>query len=133
MSSRPAQITLQKAVACAALFLLVGTLFAVFSRADKQSRFDRAVWISRPELEGSDTPRSRMVSDVMHRYLKPGMSRQQVRELLGKPDSTSQFDTENHREGYGLGHIGAFGIDPSILVLQYDVSGKLKEAHVIET
>ena len=131
--SSTARVKLQNVAACAVLLLLVGTLGITFWRAEKQSRFDRTVWISRPDLEGSDTPRSRMVGDVMRRHLKPGMTCPQVHQLLGKPDSTSQFDTENHREGYGLGHIGAFGIDPSILVLQYDASGKLKEAHVIET
>ena len=73
-----------------------------------------------------------MVGDVMRSQLKPGMTRLQVHKLLGKPDSTSEFDMENHREGYGLGFIGSYA-DPSVLVLQYDVSGKLKEVTVIET
>lgn len=53
--------------------------------------------------------------------------------MLGKPDSTSRYDRENNRDVYGLGHIGSFGIDPSILVLQYDTSGRLKEMNVTET
>lgn len=74
-----------------------------------------------------------MVNDLMDNYLKPGMTRTQVHQLLGEPDSTSEFDAENHREGFGLGHIGPFGIDPSVLYLQYDSSEKLKSWSVVET
>jgi hypothetical protein len=108
-------------------------MLVVIRRDIRRHRFNSQVWITQPDLGGKDTRRSKMVSDLMRNHLRLGTSRQQVRQLLGKPDSMSQDDAENNRDVYGLGHIGPFGIDPSILILQYDASGRLKGMEVIET
>ncbi|MBU4271622.1 MAG: outer membrane protein assembly factor BamE [Planctomycetes bacterium] len=48
------------------------------------ARFDRAAWIEN-KMEKMQSPRRPMVKSLM-RQLKPGMSRREVEELIGKPD-----------------------------------------------
>ena len=48
------------------------------------ARFDRAAWIEN-KMEEMRSPRRPMVKSLM-RQLKPGMSRQEVEKLIGKPD-----------------------------------------------
>jgi len=70
-----------------------------------------------------------MVDDLMNNHLRArhGMTRAQVRALLGPPDAQSQVDKQNHIDRYDLGPVGAFGMDPSTLQLKYDNAGKLKQ------
>jgi outer membrane protein assembly factor BamE (lipoprotein component of BamABCDE complex) len=115
----------RSALICVLAVALVLAMLVFVRKEIHRYRFNSTVWINQPDLDGRDTRRSHMVGDLIQNHLRRGMPRQQVRQLLGKPDSTSQYDRENHRDVYGLGHIGHFGIDPSILVLQYDASGRL--------
>jgi hypothetical protein len=94
--------------------------------------FDAKVWTAHVAGE-KDGPRSRMLSDLLTNRLRKGMSREQVRALLGKPDSQSQWDREHDNDGYDLGHVGPFGVDPSVLTIQYDKGGRVLTFEAGET
>jgi outer membrane protein assembly factor BamE (lipoprotein component of BamABCDE complex) len=49
------------------------------------SKFKREVWIKHPQVDDRYNPRAEMVQDLMKNYLKPGMSRKAVLDLLGNP------------------------------------------------
>ena len=49
------------------------------------SKFEKAVWIKHMQVDDRYNPRTGMVQDLMKNYLKPGMSRKAVLDLLGKP------------------------------------------------
>lgn len=71
--------------------LLVGALVLWFLFLDGGyqaelwlSRFDRAAWIEN-KMEKRQSPRRAMVKSLMGQ-LRPGMSRGEVEELIGRPD-----------------------------------------------
>ncbi len=64
-----------------AAVLLIAHLFS----CNPSSRFDSALWIKHPQAEDNSNPRAGMVNDLMKNKLKPGMSKEEVLELLGKP------------------------------------------------
>lgn len=49
------------------------------------SKFEREVWIRHTQADDRYNPRAEMVQDLMKSYLKPGMSRKAVLDLLGNP------------------------------------------------
>jgi len=49
------------------------------------SSFDQEIWLDNPDVSDTSNPRARMVDDLMHNHLKPGMSRASILSLLGKP------------------------------------------------
>ena len=52
--------------------------------------FDRAVWMEFANDYVDDNPRGAMVQDIQQRHLVTGMSRAEVIELLGEPESVYQ-------------------------------------------
>ncbi len=115
------------------LFLTV-VLLLVWRCLDTRLPFDAKVWRSNPGgLEGKDTMRSRMIKDLATRRLHIGMTRREIRALLGPPDYGSEWDRQNNRDVYGYGYEGYMGIDPSVLRLQYDAAGRLTEISFGET
>ena len=47
--------------------------------------FDKDVWVSNNDISDQYNPRSRMTSDLMENYLRPGMQRDSILILLGRP------------------------------------------------
>lgn len=92
---------------------------------DTSLAFNSATWIANPMREERDNVRSRMLIDLLRNHLHAGMTQQQVRKLLGPPDSQSEDDRENNRDVYDLGYIGPMGIDPSFLEIEYDRNGRI--------
>jgi hypothetical protein len=99
----------------------------------KAHRFDRTRWLAGCDSDARDCARAEMLSDLLGSRLRLGMRRQQVRALLGNPDSSSQCDRVNRRDVYGLGLVGWSAIDPSVLEFQYDQAGRLVSMRVYET
>jgi len=77
-------------IAIATVVLAVGTLVTTFGLryyfAHRQLSFDRARWLAASHGYCSKSERGRMVDDLVHRHLRPGMPLIQVRRLLGPPD-----------------------------------------------
>ena len=61
------------------------------------SKFEREVWIRHTQADDRYNPRAEMVQHLMKNYLKPGMSRKAVLDLLGNPykESIEQRLPEN--------------------------------------
>jgi hypothetical protein len=76
------------AIAVSGVLLLLGIVaFALWLATPSQPgnrSFDRALWLRHDEP--FDPVRGQMSLDLIRRYLKPGISRKQVRRLLGPPD-----------------------------------------------
>jgi hypothetical protein len=81
-------LVIASALAVAGVLLLVGIIVLVLwlmTPAQPGNRpFDRATWL---QHNGPlDPVRGQMSLDLLRHYLKPGMSRREVRRLLGAPD-----------------------------------------------
>ncbi|WP_426489743.1 outer membrane protein assembly factor BamE domain-containing protein [Hymenobacter sp. 102] len=63
--------------------LLGGVLLP--SACQPATTFDQQVWLQNPEMTDTNNPRRYMAEDVVHRQLRPGMTQQQVLQLLGPP------------------------------------------------
>ena len=81
-----------------------------------------------------------MVGDLQRRHLRPGISREEVVRLLGKPDRTdTQIAHRNNsgpkrrREKY-IYELGACNdIDGWLLVIRLDQSGRLIDSELEQT
>lgn len=91
--------------------------------------FNRAEWTNSPRLGEADSPRGPMAEDVLHNRLHRGMTKSEVRKLLGLPNN-SRFEDENHIDSYFLGHWGYMSIDGDCLIINYDASNKLKSSRI---
>jgi len=49
------------------------------------NKFDRDVWLSNGDMNDTRNPRSKMTKDLLDNYLKPGIHRDSILTLLGKP------------------------------------------------
>ena len=68
----------------------VGFIGARYYLAHRDLHFDRASWIrAKPDGYCAKSRRGRMVDDLVHNRLRPGMSMASVRALLGAPDDIS--------------------------------------------
>lgn len=99
------------------------------------SNFDQAQWMAAPhrsyrtEYERETAcERAGMVRDLQRRYLRPGMTREQVVALLGAPDGAPQ-------EGciaYVLGMCSGFGIDYDDLRICFTPDGGLIKSLTVQ-
>lgn len=80
--------------------------------------FDSARWKAQAGSRARDNPRAGMVGTVQGR-LRPGMTRGEVTELLGPPDTQA-----GGRASYAIG-TSAFGVDYEYFVLEFDGQDKL--------
>ena len=78
--------------------------------------FDRKVWLAYEKNKDGNI-RKRMFHDLRRRHLRPGMSRNEVLRLLGKPTR----EDGDHLDYY-LGP-DALDIDTNELILELDASG----------
>ena len=88
--------------------------------------FDQALWKSYTPSDGlADSPRLPMAADLQKNHIKPGMTREQIVELLGEPG--------NHSEDvyiYGLGKSDVLWPRLYFLDVYFDSSGKVVEARI---
>ena len=104
--------------------LAAGVLYGVHRRYYGNVKFDRQQWIA---LANKGGPRQRMVKDLRQRYLNVGMTRDEVRRLLGKPDSDSLSEDE---DSYFLGSDSGEG---TFLHVQYGQRGRVVGTEVVGT
>ncbi len=101
--------------------------------------FDSEEWKA-VEAGGPDSPRGTMVSDLLANHELIGLTREQVRELLGDPEfaNTSRGRSSNQVETapewiYVLGMYSGFRIDEDILVIKFDANDRVKRWQVRPT
>jgi hypothetical protein len=114
-------------IACGLAFFSVSGPFCPYDPFDNRA-FNRSVWLAQANSPNPKNPRARMVSDIERHYIKPGISQQQVIELLGKPDFNKQ---QENVYGYILGAWSAFGVDYNWLVVHFDSNSLVTETDVI--
>lgn len=83
------------------------------------ARFEEQQWVSAVTAEDGQNPRGLMAEDLRKRFLHRGMSRREVRALLGDPDN-SAWDERTGVDRYFLGHWGPMSIDGDYLIIHYD-------------
>lgn len=111
------------------VILAAVVLYGAHRRHYGNIKFSGTVWRSLAGKGRMDNPRQRMVKDLRARYLKPGMTRQQVRQLLGKPDYGSH---EREVDSYFLGVWGFMSVDATVLEVRYDKAGRVVSTDVAE-
>jgi len=94
------------------------------SGCDEQKEFTAAEWRMRGPADGCDRKdyRKPMVSDLIDNHLQRGMTRAQVRRLLGPPDF--EFDSTRKSTGwdYDIGHRNS---DCVFVFVGFDPQGRL--------
>ena len=112
-----------------AVLLSWGFFYNGFLRSHfDDQRFDRAKWTAPASVNSDRTPRGRMAGDLRRRFLRRGMSRSEVRALLGRPDDEER-GVEDH---YLLGYCSPMSIDGDQLIIRYDRSGQLAATKIYE-
>ena len=54
---------------------------------NRQSNFDRDIWLANNEMEDQNNPRAAMTEDLLSSYLTTGLTRDSIFSLLGEPYS----------------------------------------------
>jgi hypothetical protein len=94
--------------------------------------FSRQLWLENPSVGPGDNLRGRMVADIRRRHLRPGMRREEIVRMLGKPDnvhSRSELSHYPELKGADLGYSYRLGLCKSMddwsLDIGFDRSGCL--------
>ncbi|MCU0707964.1 MAG: outer membrane protein assembly factor BamE [Pirellula sp.] len=90
--------------------------------------FDRELWHRFHEDDDPDNPRASMVTDLQWNYLKKGMTRSDVEELLGTPDFEKRDDVYSYNLGMWSGH----RMDYDSLDIHFDADGKLADVRRLQ-
>lgn len=94
-------------------FVILCVFFEFGGRAMAEI-FNTNRWMAYDRVDGRDESRQQMLGDLTGRHLKVGMLRDEVRRLLGPPDT--EFGRNRWR--YDLGR-SAFGVDFDYLVIDF--------------
>jgi outer membrane protein assembly factor BamE (lipoprotein component of BamABCDE complex) len=94
-----------------------------------ESRFDKATWLEN-DNSNHDNPRFGMVEDIRNNYLKLGMTKKEVVDLLGLP----QYDTTQSafEYQYKIGSNPGMHIDPYFLIIDFDSKGQFFNSRIEE-
>lgn len=96
-----------------------------------EMRFDRALWISKAPwkedgLYGADQPlRGMMLDDLLTNHLRAGMTREEVRAMLGPANGSSKFGVPREWS-YGLGAWSGMRMDGDYLSVVFDARGRVE-------
>jgi len=117
-------------VSASVLSVLVIAFFVIVPREFYNSPyndkgFDRGIWLSAARNDDMRNPRGPMAEDLRRHYLRNGMTREQVRRLLGKPDNSEYDEQQGKVDHYFLGAWGFISIDGDLFIVHYDKSGRL--------
>ena len=94
----------------------------------KADGFDSTAWKSYHGDSKETNRRSAMLPDLK-KLLRPGMSRQEIVELLGEPeDDQSSAATRPARWTYWLGQ-SPYGLDEDYFVIEFDAGGRLAKSY----
>jgi hypothetical protein len=113
------------AIIAIALLGYYGMWIQPFSNA----KFDRAIWL-KAKSDDFHNPRGPMTMDLRRNHLHHGMTRQQVRSLLGPPDCHVSHDPS--MDSYWLGAWGGFQMDSQSLDIYYNPSGNMCSSYITD-
>ncbi len=111
-------------ILCGALLLIasafgVGLLFYSFTVGIESIPFDKAQWTNRERIAQAPYIRLQMIHALLTQHPLTGMSREQVSDLLGEPESTDYFSDYDLVYWLGLER-GFIRIDSEWLVIKLD-------------
>jgi hypothetical protein len=90
--------------------------------------FERSVWLQGEST--SDSPRFRMAGDLLRSEVLLGKSRAEIEIMLGPPTSTDKF--RDSGLVYWLSpERGFISIDSEWLTLNFDQTGKVRDARIV--
>jgi hypothetical protein len=99
------------------------------------SRFEKKSWLKDNDITkmSINNPRSKMISDIMNNYLKKGMSKNQVIELLGDSEKEKKFNPKLNEEFFGLSYlIGPTLADYKFLIIKLDEDDYVIDYWIVE-
>ena len=105
------------------LVLLAGLGVSLVSTSRKGG-FDAEQWKAQRGSTARNNPRVGMVVELQEKHLREGMSRAEVQQLLGEPDSR-----QGANEVYELG-ASPFGASFEYFVIEYDSTGKVTQLRI---
>jgi hypothetical protein len=114
-----------------AVLVAVGALVAAFGLryyfAHRDLKFDRTAWsAARTHGYCEKSQRGRMVDDLVHNHLRPGMPMTRVRRLLGSPN-----DSSNGVWSYGVDREDEVFLETCVYLELQTRGGRLKHAEVV--
>ena len=124
MKSASAPVLTRAVLPMAALLLSL----SMTACAMENAQFDTQKWISESKKDPEENQRWAMTQDV-ERFVKPGMTREEVLKILGNPGS-SRDTPDGVIDGYFLG-VPTFSIDTASYELIY-VQGVLKQMRYVQ-
>ncbi len=91
-------------------------------------KFNQEVWLQYHDDWEAKNPRGNMIRDIELKYLKQGMIREDVLELLGPPD----LQQTDQLLSYNIGMWSGFRMDYDSFDLYFDESGKLQRSVIVQ-
>ena len=116
-------------LACVIVLAFIGVQKCLTANTPFDDRlFDSALWKSATHKFERDNPRGQMYDDLRHHYLKKGLDKQAVLNLLGPPDIKSDDSLFN----YNLGMWSGFRIDYDTLNIAFNSKGKVARVYRVQ-
>ncbi len=91
-----------------------------------QREFEREAWLAGVEQ------RYAMTDDLCQRFLHEGMSKTEVRALLGDPENSEYQEQQGNVDAYQLGTVEQFVMDAYFLEVHYDESQRLVSTEITQ-
>lgn len=95
--------------------------------------FESESWIAEREISSRYRYyRNKMRSDLVGNHLYEGMTKSEVKSLLGEPAKKYRWEVDDPRFKYEIGHISMFGLDQYALFVEFDDSDQITEFYIAE-
>ena len=102
--------------------------YVVFDTPFDNKEFDKIVWQKYHKDMNPDNPRGEMYKSLIEDYLKQGMTKREIIQLLGEPD----YKDEENLLSYNLGMWSGFRIDYDSLDLNFSNDGNLVKYYRVQ-
>ena len=112
-----------------ALVLFIAYELGLLGSPFNDKKFVRSVWLASAHNDDARNPRGRMAEDLISNHLRIGMSKSDVRKLLGKSNN-SEYDETQNTDCYFLGHWGFMSIDGDYLIIRYNNAYQIKSTEI---
>jgi len=103
-------------------------LYFLFNDPLNDREFDATLWREQQDSFATDNPRGQMVYHLRESILEPGMSKDQIRLILGEPD----YAEEAYVFKYNLGRWTGWQRDFNSLDLHFDEGGHLRRIEITQ-
>lgn len=112
-----------------ALVLVIAYELGLLGSPFDDKIFVRSEWLASAHNCEMRNPRGRMAEDLISNHLRIGMSKSDVRKLLGKSNN-SEYDETQNTDYYFLGGWGFMSIDGDYLIIRYNNAYQIKSTEI---